>query len=47
VSGGVWLCGCDEEGEVVEEGVVGGDQVGGGQGQGGGVRVVVLWGEGG
>jgi hypothetical protein len=45
VSGGVWLCGCGDEGEVVEEGVVGGDQVGGGQGQGGGV--LVLGGEGG
>jgi hypothetical protein len=47
VSVGVWLCGCGDQKEVVEEGVVGGDQVGGGQGQGGGVRVVVLWGEGG
>jgi hypothetical protein len=40
VSGKVWRCGGDEEGEVVEEGVVGGDQVGGGQGQDGGVLVL-------
>jgi hypothetical protein len=46
VSGGVWLCGCGDKGEVVEEGVVGGDKVGGGQGQGVGGRVLV-WGEGG